>query len=157
MAMTNNKRLSPGNWYALRYAVLRRDKFQCQYCGQNAPNTKLEVDHIVPLAEGGTNELDNLKTSCYACNRGKNSLWIIERMGRSPHGFKRGPLSQLPVEDTTAFLLLRELNQHPRQNCRELARGINRMEGTVRTVLARMLERQLVKREPSPKGILWFP
>ena len=70
------KRLAEQNWYRLRFEVLRRDNFTCRYCGQSAPNTKLEVDHIVELADGGTNSLDNLVTSCYACNRGKSGAWI---------------------------------------------------------------------------------
>jgi len=61
-------------WYKLRWKILQRDNFTCQYCGQSAPNVKLEVDHKVPIADGGTNDEDNLVTACYACNRGKNGL-----------------------------------------------------------------------------------
>lgn len=61
-------------WYALRYEVLMRDNFTCQYCGQYAPNVRLEVNHIVPVVEGGTDDPSNLVTSCYACNRGKEGL-----------------------------------------------------------------------------------
>ncbi|MCK4274692.1 MAG: HNH endonuclease [Dehalococcoidales bacterium] len=31
----------------------------------------LELEHIIPLSKGGTDELDNLTTSCFECNRGK--------------------------------------------------------------------------------------
>jgi hypothetical protein len=41
------------------------------YCGASAPNTSLEVDHVVALVDGGTNDEGNLVTACYACNRGK--------------------------------------------------------------------------------------
>jgi len=61
-------------WYKLRWKILQRDNFTCQYCGQSAPNVKLEVDHKIPIAEGGTDDEDNLVTTCYACNRGKNGL-----------------------------------------------------------------------------------
>lgn len=61
-------------WYKLRWKILRRDKFICQYCGQAAPNVQLEVDHKVPLADGGTDDDSNLATACWACNRGKNGL-----------------------------------------------------------------------------------
>ena len=55
----------------LRFEVFKRDAFKCQYCGRSAPDVILEVDHIKPVASGGTNELINLVTSCRDCNRGK--------------------------------------------------------------------------------------
>jgi HNH endonuclease len=58
----------------LRFDVFKRDGFKCQYCGVTpSGETILEVDHIRPVAEGGGNEIDNLVTSCYDCNRGKGS------------------------------------------------------------------------------------
>lgn len=54
-----------------RFEVFKRDKFTCQYCGRMAPDVILEVDHIKPVAEGGTNKMINLITSCRDCNRGK--------------------------------------------------------------------------------------
>lgn len=55
----------------LRFEVLKRDSFTCQYCGQSAPNVVLNVDHIEPVAKGGTNSIINLITSCFDCNSGK--------------------------------------------------------------------------------------
>lgn len=58
----------------LRFEVFKRDSFSCQYCGKAAPNVVLEVDHIQPVSKGGTNELLNLISSCYDCNRGKTNI-----------------------------------------------------------------------------------
>ena len=55
----------------LRFEVLKRDGFTCQYCGAKAPDVQLEVDHIYPVKLGGKNELDNLITACRRCNHGK--------------------------------------------------------------------------------------
>lgn len=55
-----------------RFEVFKRDSFTCQYCGAKAPDVLLEVDHIKPVASGGTNSLINLVTSCATCNRGKS-------------------------------------------------------------------------------------
>jgi len=55
----------------LRFDVFRRDKFVCQYCGACGSNVELEVDHIIPVSRGGTDEMSNLKTTCFDCNRGK--------------------------------------------------------------------------------------
>ena len=70
-----------GGWYALRFKILERDSYTCRYCGQFAPSVRLEVDHIVAVSDGGTEEESNLVTSCYACNRGKEGLRIRPRVG----------------------------------------------------------------------------
>jgi len=60
---------------SVRFEVLRRDGFRCQYCGRSSSDGDviLEVDHIVPVSKGGTNDLNNLITSCRECNRGKGA------------------------------------------------------------------------------------
>jgi len=60
----------------LRFMILERDKYRCRICGKSANETKLEVDHKVPVAKGGTDSLDNLWTLCIDCNRGKSDLSI---------------------------------------------------------------------------------
>ena len=54
-----------------RFQVFQRDSFTCQYCGRTSPDVVLEVDHIVPLSKGGSDDVMNLWTSCWDCNRGK--------------------------------------------------------------------------------------
>lgn len=61
-----------------RFEVFKRDKFTCQYCGRMAPDVILEVDHIKPVAEGGTNKMINLITSCRDCNRGKGKVRLSD-------------------------------------------------------------------------------
>lgn len=56
-----------------RFEVFKRDEFTCTYCGQKPPAVVLEVDHIVPVAKGGKNGMDNLITACFDCNRGKGA------------------------------------------------------------------------------------
>lgn len=57
----------------LRYEVMRRDAFTCRYCGRSAPDVKLHVDHVLPVALGGRDDASNLTTSCADCNQGKGS------------------------------------------------------------------------------------
>ncbi len=54
-----------------RFEIFKRDRFTCSYCGRTPPNVLLEVDHIIPRAAGGTDDIENLTTSCWDCNRGK--------------------------------------------------------------------------------------
>jgi hypothetical protein len=56
-----------------RFEVFKRDGFVCQYCGQHPPQVVLHVDHIVAVAEGGENDMDNLVTACSTCNLGKGA------------------------------------------------------------------------------------
>ena len=58
----------------LRFEVYKRDSFTCQYCGRKAPDVILNVDHIVPVSKGGTNDILNLITSCFECNNGKSNI-----------------------------------------------------------------------------------
>lgn len=45
--------------------LIARDGNKCQRCGTT---DKITVDHIVPLARGGTNDLENLQLLCKLCN-----------------------------------------------------------------------------------------
>jgi 5-methylcytosine-specific restriction endonuclease McrA len=54
-----------------RYAVMKKDGFQCVLCGSSGKEAKLEIDHIVPVSAGGGEEIKNLRTLCFNCNRGK--------------------------------------------------------------------------------------
>jgi len=53
---------------AQRLRVLRRDTNTCYYCGDN---NATHVDHVVPKAMGGGDELDNLVAACATCNQRK--------------------------------------------------------------------------------------
>ncbi len=56
----------------LRYEILERDNFRCVLCGDDSEaGAQLEVDHIVPVSKGGTDDRSNLRALCWACNAGK--------------------------------------------------------------------------------------
>ena len=54
-----------------RFEVFKRDEFTCQYCGQHPPAVVLEIDHVVAVSDGGSDEEHNLVAACRDCNRGK--------------------------------------------------------------------------------------
>jgi Homing endonuclease associated repeat/HNH endonuclease len=61
----------------VRFVVMPRDKFKCQYCGRS-PATHLDVtlhlDHRKPFSQGGSSDFENLITSCSKCNLGKGEI-----------------------------------------------------------------------------------
>lgn len=57
----------------LRTEILRRDNSTCQNCGATAPGVALVVDHVVPIALGGSDEPSNLQALCEPCNSGKSA------------------------------------------------------------------------------------
>ena len=62
----------------LRYSILMRDNFRCQYCGATPQTKELRVDHIVSIKEGGAvTDPSNLITACDPCNAGKGEPFKI--------------------------------------------------------------------------------
>ena len=62
-----------------RFEVFKRDSFRCQYCGKSSPSVILEVDHIHPVAKGGSEtDILNLITSSEECNAGKGDRLIAD-------------------------------------------------------------------------------
>lgn len=61
--------------------ILQRDRWRCQLCGVSTPKrlrgTKAdnapEIDHIVPLSEGGNHVQENVQCACRRCNSEKGA------------------------------------------------------------------------------------
>lgn len=58
-----------------RRAIFERDHYRCHICkrkvlmGKAAPHPRSPViDHVIPLAAGGTHEPANARTACFLCN-----------------------------------------------------------------------------------------
>lgn len=57
-----------------RFEVFRLSNYTCQICGVTVMDgVKLEVDHKVPVAKGGSSDISNLWVLCFNCNRGKGA------------------------------------------------------------------------------------
>lgn len=64
-------------WRRVRLAVLRRDRYICQWCGDPAT----QVDHVVPLIEGGERLApSNLVASCLPCNARRGQATSVRRL-----------------------------------------------------------------------------
>lgn len=80
-------------------AVWKRDNWTCRYCGLDMngdmidkklrmPMSRITVDHVYPRRFGGSDDIENLVTSCFECNSKK---------GDSMFDWK--PIELSPIED----------------------------------------------------------
>lgn len=62
----------------VRFLVFKNCNYKCQICGRNTKDhgVVLELDHIVPVARGGTDDITNLHILCFECNRGKGVRYL---------------------------------------------------------------------------------
>jgi ATP adenylyltransferase len=67
---------------SLRYLALKAAGGRCQLCGVTKDERPLDVDHIIPRARGGKNELANLQVLCSKCNRSKRDKDDTDFRGR---------------------------------------------------------------------------
>jgi len=106
------QQLKREEYEAIRNQVLLRDGFRCQECGFKY---KLEVHHIIPRSQGGSNDPSNLITLCKKCHdkhhpdrhpRQKIHRKSKRRKHKHRHGFNRNncPAERLKVVDESDFL-----------------------------------------------------
>lgn len=68
--------------------LFARDEYTCQYCRRNQgelkPRECLTRDHLIPISRHGSNNWDNVVTSCSTCNTRKGNRLPAE-CGMFPH------------------------------------------------------------------------
>ena len=74
-------------WKKVRLRILQRDSYTCAYCGDSAN----EVDHIVPLKRGGSDDPENLVACCRTCNIRKKDthIGVFLAQAATPPVFRR--------------------------------------------------------------------
>lgn len=60
---------------ALRESVFEKRGFRCYYCGSD---DKLSIDHVIPVATGGKDNINNLVPACQPCNSTKGDRSLEE-------------------------------------------------------------------------------
>ncbi len=73
-----------------RFNVFLRDRFECQYCAEQAPAHDLTFDHVVPRSRGGRTTWENVVTACATCNLRKGNR-LPRECGMHPRGRPRQP------------------------------------------------------------------
>lgn len=57
-------------WRQARVIALRRAGHRCQHCGSTH---RLQVDHVIPISQGGTHQQSNLQVLCEKCHDRKTA------------------------------------------------------------------------------------
>lgn len=71
----------------LRAEVWAKSKGHCWYCGDlTNPFENFHVDHVLPVIDGGTNEIDNLVPCCQTCNSRKRDRPVTALRSYMPDG-----------------------------------------------------------------------
>jgi 5-methylcytosine-specific restriction endonuclease McrA len=77
-------------------ALLEKHGHRCTYCGAAG---RLEPDHRVPLARGGTNYIENILPACRRCNTRKRLLTEDEYRARLAAENRTRVLCPAPPDD----------------------------------------------------------
>lgn len=78
----------------LRRRVMARDQATCQVAGPGCTTVARDVDHIIPVFEGGTDALANLRAICPACHAAKTQA---EAQRARARGSRRRPPPRHPA------------------------------------------------------------
>lgn len=102
---------------ALFTACFARDNHTCQDCKCTG---NLVVHHITPISQGGTNNLDNLKTVCKKCHKenyksvhypaDRSIITPIKQRTNTRYGIDKSKMSQVLI--TFPIDLLEEVDQY---------------------------------------------
>ncbi len=99
--------------YEIREYLLEKWGRACAYCQKKA--VPLQVEHIVPRANGGTNRISNLCLACEKCNRDKGTQDLKDFLKKKPEVLKKimaqakAPLKDASTVNATRWELLRRL------------------------------------------------
>ena len=68
--------IAPARVAFTRFNVFLRDRFRCQYCGDQQIRGELTFDHVLPRADGGQTRWDNIVAACSPCNTRKDRFHL---------------------------------------------------------------------------------
>jgi hypothetical protein len=62
--------------FKVKIRVVRRDNYTCQHCSMHLKDDEVEFDHIIPISRGGSSEEQNIRLTCFDCNRDKSDDYV---------------------------------------------------------------------------------
>ncbi|MBK6616849.1 MAG: RRXRR domain-containing protein [Nitrosomonas sp.] len=101
--------------YSVREYLLEKWDRKCAYCA--AENVPLQIEHINPKANGGSNAVSNLTLACEPCNKKKGALDIKVFLKNKPEQLKKieaqakRPLKDAAAVNATRWALANQLKK----------------------------------------------
>lgn len=87
--------------YEVREYLLEKWKRTCAYC--DARDTPLQIEHIVPRAQGGSHRISNLALACGPCNQKKAARALQDFLKKDPERLARiQAQAKRPLRDAAA-------------------------------------------------------
>jgi 5-methylcytosine-specific restriction endonuclease McrA len=99
--------------YEVREYLLNKWERKCTYC--QVKDVPLQVEHVVPKAKGGSNQISNLCLACDKCNKKKGTLDIKEFLSEKPELLRKiqsqlkAPLKDAAAVNSTRWALFNRL------------------------------------------------
>ena len=92
--------------------IMRRDNYTCLCCYRNGgKGLKLQIDHIIPIFQGGRADVENSQTLCSECNSQKGVNAINYRINRSPLNSPKELVLFIPIiKEAQLCTLTRTIN-----------------------------------------------
>ncbi len=100
---TSPERTRGRRWMAIRKRILARDP-TCRECRKHGRTAlAIVVDHVKGLAEGGTDDEDNLQGLCGDCHDAKTAAEAARAQGRPPPRVKGCDADGNPLDPDHAW------------------------------------------------------
>ena len=83
-----------------RANIYARDHHTCQYCCESFATSELTFDHVVPVAQGGRKDWENIVSCCVSCNRRKGGRTPAEagmHLRRMPKRPDKAPAIRITI------------------------------------------------------------
>ncbi len=71
ITLTRYDRIPTNSVAFSRRNIYKRDRYTCQYCGQQPGSEELTIDHVLPRSQGGGTTWENCVLACLECNKRK--------------------------------------------------------------------------------------
>ena len=120
---------------SVRFRIFARDNFTCRYCGRQSDVVVLNVDHVTPVCQGGSNEPENLMTACEDCNAGKSGKTISQVMPTEEDRLRLSQERNEQVKAATAATEAREARERLKQEVVNFWCGCTGRSGCDRSTL----------------------
>ncbi|WP_292485787.1 RNA-guided endonuclease IscB, partial [Methanohalobium sp.] len=90
--------------YEVREYLLEKFERTCVYCGRQ--DVQLEVEHIVPRSQGGSDRVSNLAIACHDCNQNKGNMTAEEFGHPQVHEKAKKSLKDTAIVNSTRWKVL---------------------------------------------------